>query len=160
MKYLIRSIKYFIWFSVIFFIILCILVLTTDGMTFSKAFAPEVGLFKEGSFYKILAFFIAVAAIYPAMSFVKKEVFVDGSFKENETTIMRVFKSFEYEVESEDSEKINFRKAKAFTRFMRLYEDRISITKDDNPLILTGYRKDILRVASAIASATRNKETE
>jgi predicted membrane protein len=160
MKYLIRSVKYFLSFALIFFLIIVILVLTTDGATLATVFSPESGMFKAGSFPKILAFFIAVAAIYPALSYVKKETFVTGTYQENEEAIRMVFENYGYELVSEDNETATFRLRSKFTRLMRMYEDPITITKGESPLILSGYRRDIFRLASGIQYAALKREEE
>lgn len=153
MKYLIRSVKYFFSFAIVFGLIIAILVLTTDGASLSTVFSPENGLFKAGSFPKIMIFFVAVAALYPALSYVKKETFITGTYQENEDTIKRVFDNYGYELVSEDSESATFRIKSKMTRFMRMYEDAITITKGESPLILSGYRRDIFKLASGIQYA-------
>ena len=60
-----------------------------------------------------------------------------------------------YEKTDEDGEKLTFRLRNRFTRFMRAYEDGVTITKGTAPLILSGNRKDILRLSSHITYALR-----
>lgn len=159
MKYLLRSVKYFISFSALFFLVVVVLVLTTEGATLSSVFAPETGMFKEGSLPKIIALFIAVAAFYPFLSYVKKEVFITGTYEENEETIQKVFENYGYELICQDSMTATYRIRSKFTRFMRMYEDAVIITKGESPLILSGYRRDIFKLASGIQYAAL-KETE
>lgn len=160
MKYLLRSIKYFLFFSLLFFIFTAIMVLFTDGTTFENVFRLKGSILfpSDYAMLKILALFLAVAAIYPSLAFVKKEAFIGGTFDENKNKIIGVFDNAGYMLENEDDEVLSFRIKNGFNRFSRLYEDRITITKDENPLILTGYRKDIFRLASAIEYATRREE--
>lgn len=160
MKYLIRSIKYCISFAILFFLIIVVLVLTTDGASLATVFSPEAGMFKEGALPKIIIFFIAVAALYPALSYVKKETFITGTYAENEDAIIRVFENYGYELVSQDEESATFRIRNKFTRFMRMYEDAIVITKGESPLILSGYRRDIFKLASGIQYAALKREEE
>lgn len=160
MKYALRSLKYFFSFALVFGLVLVILVLTTEGATMATIFSPETGMFKAGSFPKILVFFVAVAAIYPALSYVKKEAFITGTYQENEETIKRVFNNYGYELVSEDEESATYRIKSKFTRFMRMYEDAIVITKGESPLILSGYRRDIFRLASGIQYAALKRDEE
>lgn len=160
MKYLLRSVKYFFSFALVFALVIVILVLTTEGATLSTVFSPENGLFKAGSFPKIMIFFVAVAAIYPGLSYIKKEAFITGTYQENEEKIHMVFENYGYELVSEDDETATFRIRSKMTRFMRMYEDAIVITKGESPLILSGYRRDIFRLASGIQYAALKREEE
>lgn len=158
MKYLLRSVKYFFSFVCVFALVIAILVLTTEGATLDTVFSPENGMFKAGSFPKIMIFFVAVAAIYPALSYVKKEAFITGTYSENEEAIKKVFSNYGYEMVSENEESATFRIKSGMTRFMRMYEDAIVITKGESPLILSGYRRDIFRLASGIQYACFKNE--
>jgi hypothetical protein len=160
MKYLLRSVKYFFSFICVFAIVIAILVLTTEGATLETVFSPENGMFKAGSFPKIMVFFVAVAALYPSLSYIKKEAFITGTYEENEETIRRVFDNYGYELVSEDSEMATFRIKSKLTRFMRMYEDAITITKGESPLILSGYRRDLFRLASGIQYAALKRDEQ
>lgn len=160
MKYFIRSVKSFISFSTIFFLVLLVLVYTNNDVTLATAFDPEFGLFKANSEYKILAFFLAIAAIYPALTYVKKEIFINGTFEDHKDTIIRIFTAAGYIFVSADEEAVTFRKKSQISRFMRLYEDKITITKEESPLILNGIRKDIIRIAGSIQYNIKRDEEE
>ncbi len=159
MKYLIRSVKYLIWFCAIFFLILCLLVATTEGQSFNTVFDPEIGMFRAGSFPKMMLFFVAVAAIYPSLAFTKKELALFGSFSENEDLIRKQLETSGYELISEDNQQLVFRLKNRFTRFMRLYEDHIIVTKQA-PVTISGMRKDAFRVASAVEFLSRKRSEE
>ncbi len=161
MRYIIRSIKYLLWLIVLCSLLIIVLVLTTKNIPLSKVFDPEVGLFiQEGAAWKMIAFFFAIAAIYPAISFVKKEAFINGTFESNKEKIEKVLDDLGYVLVSENEESITYRIAKPFTRFMRMYEDKVTITKGDSPLIINGFRKDIYRIARGIEYATRGEESD
>ena len=64
MKYVIRSVKYLVYFTV-----MCSIILV---LTFHFSVKPEGltlmdMLLVDGSIYKMIAFFVAVAAVYPAL---------------------------------------------------------------------------------------------
>ncbi len=158
-KYLIRSIKYLLWFCVIFFLVIVILVMTTEGQSLETVFDPEAGMFRAGSFPKIMIFFLAVAAIYPSLAFQKKELYLHGSFAENEDLIRKQLEVSGYEMVSENHEEMVYRLKSRFVRFMRMYEDHITITKVA-PVQITGMRKDALRLASTIEFQSRKRAEE
>lgn len=159
MRYLIRSIKYLLWFCVVFCAIMAILIATTEGQTFGTMFDPEIGMFRAGSFPKIVIFFIAMAAIYPSLAFSKKDLVLYGSFKDNEALIRKQFEVSGYEVVSETNEEVVYRLKSPFIRFMRMFEDHITITKV-SPVKISGMRKDALRLASAIEFQSRKRVEE
>ena len=161
-KRVIRSVKYFFIFIVLVSIFVCILVLLTPHHTYEHIFAtsPEDtrALFKYGSWWQMLVIFALIAAIYPGLTFVKKEVMIEGDFEDHRDKIMKEFEQAGYVKTDEDEEKLTFRIKNKFTRFMRAYEDTVTITKGEAPLILSGNRKDILRLASRIEYALRQDD--
>ena len=161
-KRVIRSVKYFFIFIVLVSIFVCILVLLTPNHTYEHIFAtsPEDtrALFKYGSWWQMLVIFALIAAIYPGLTFVKKEVIIEGDFEDHRDKIMKEFEQAGYVKMDEDEEKLTFRMKNKFTRFMRAYEDAVTITKGEAPLILSGNRKDILRLASRIEYALRQDD--
>ena len=147
-KRVIRSVKYFFIFIPL-----------TPHHTYEHIFAtsPEDtnALFNYGSWWKMLLMFGLIAAVYPGLTFVRKEVMIEGDFEDHRDKIMKEFEQAGYEKTDEDAERLTFRIKNKFTRFMRAYEDAVTITKGEAPLILSGNRKDILRLASRIEYALR-----
>ena len=89
MRYLIRSLKYLVYFAVIFFLIVGIVYLFSAQKMAGLSF---VDLFKEGSLPMIALFFVVVAALYPKLSFYKKELYLDGDFTKYATMVDEVMK--------------------------------------------------------------------
>ena len=73
MKYLTRSVKYLFYFA---FMCGLILVLTFHFSVKPEGLTLMDMLLVDGSIYKMLAFFVAVAAIYPALGFQKKALYI------------------------------------------------------------------------------------
>lgn len=156
LAYLRRSVKYLVWFCVIFIIVTCILILTTEnGYTLVSAFDPENGMFKAGSLPKIILFFLAVSAVYPSFAFVRRDIFLHGSYEENREMIRRYLDSVGYELVEETPEEDVFRLRNRFTRFMRMYEDRITVERNASPVRMSGFRKDVFRIANGIEYQSR-----
>lgn len=158
-KRVVRSVKYFFIFIILASLFVCILVPLTPHHTYEHIFAtsPEDtnALFNYGSWWKMLLMFGLIAAVYPGLTFVRKEVMIEGDFEDHRDKIMKEFEQAGYEKTDEDAERLTFRIKNKFTRFMRAYEDAVTITKGEAPLILSGNRKDILRLASRIEYALR-----
>ncbi|MBQ7773734.1 MAG: hypothetical protein IJ383_06685 [Bacteroidales bacterium] len=146
MKYLIRSVKYFVYFTVVCSIILV--------LTFHFSVKPEGltlidMLLVDGSIYKMLAFFVAVAAVYPALGFQKKQIYV-SNVKEHRKEIVELFENANYVIDSESATSISFKLRNPFMRLLRLYEDKVIIDYADYPVLIEGLRKDVLRFSRNI----------
>ncbi|MBE6246728.1 MAG: hypothetical protein E7110_04890 [Bacteroidales bacterium] len=154
MKYFIRSVKYLVYFTVMCGIILV--------LTFHFSVKPEGltlmdMLLVDGSIYKMLIFFVAVAAIYPALGFQKKEVYV-SNFKEHKKEIIELFENANYVVASESATTISFKLRNPFLRLLRICEDYVTIDFSGNPILMEGLRKDILRFSRGIEYICRSEE--
>ncbi|MBR2437967.1 MAG: hypothetical protein IKB26_02900 [Bacteroidales bacterium] len=154
MKYFIRSVKYLVYFTVMCGIILV--------LTFHFSVKPEGltlmdMLLVDGSIYKMLIFFVAVAAIYPALGFQKKEVYV-SNFKEHKKEIVELFENANYVVASESATTISFKLRNPFLRLLRICEDYVTIDFSGNPILMEGLRKDILRFSRGIEYICRENE--
>ena len=154
MKYLIRSVKYLVYFTVMCGIILV--------LTFHFSVKPEGltlmdMLMVDGSIYKMLAFFVAVAAIYPALGFQKKPVYV-SNIKEHRKEIVELFENANYVIDQETATSITFKLRNPFLRFMRLCEDYVIIDFSENPATMEGLRKDVLRFSRGIEYICRQDE--
>ena len=154
MRYLIRALKYLVYFAIMFFIIVGIVYLFSSQKAAGISFAE---LFKEGSLPKIALFFVAVAAIYPKLSFYKKEIYLNGDFTKYAEMFDEVMKSMDYELETQEPGCVTYRKKGAYARLTRMYEDRITFDTTGNPVIAEGYRKDLVRILSAIGYRLREE---
>lgn len=154
MKYFIRSVKYLFYFS-----FMCGLILVAtfylgkpmEGITLMDM------LLVGGSIYKMLAFFVAVAAIYPALGFQNKPVYV-SNFKDHKKEIVELFENANYVIDSETATSITFRLRNPFLRIMRLCEDHIVIDFSESPIMMEGLRKDIVRFSRSIEYICRTGE--
>jgi hypothetical protein len=146
MKYLIRSIKYLLYFAILF----CIIVLIVFYTSNNHANITVFDLFKEGSGIKILIFFIAVAALYPLLGFSKKELYTNDDFKEKKKEVVELFENARYILKSDDGSSMVFVLRSPIMRTFRMYEDDVTVNYSGNPLIISGLRKDVLRFSRAI----------
>lgn len=156
MRYLIRSLKYLVYFAVIFFLMVGIIYLFSNQKAAGLSF---VDLFREGSLPKIAVFFVAVAAIYPALSFQKKELRLDGDFTKYAGMVDEVMERLEYVREKQEDGCVTYVKKSAYARLTRMYEDRVSF-ETGVPVQVEGYRKDLLRVISMINYRVRQEGQE
>lgn len=154
MKYFIRSLKYLLYFSFMCGIILVLMFhfsVKPEGLTLLDM------LLVDNSLYKMLAFFVAVAAIYPALGFQKKEVYI-SNFAEHKKEIIELFENANYVIDSESATTISFRLRNPLLRLLRIYEDYVTIDFSGNPVLMEGLRKDILRFSRGIEYICRSGE--
>ena len=157
MRYLIRSLKYLVYFAIIFFLIVGIVYLFSAQKMAGISF---VGLFKEGSLPKIALFFVAVAAIYPKLSFYKKPLALDGDFTKYAEMVDDVMKKLDYVPEKQEPGCVTYIKDSAYARLTRMYEDRVTFYTSDMPVQVEGYRKDLLRIVSALNYRLRQERRD
>ena len=152
MKYIIRAIKYFFYFA--FFATAIILALVFIGIVEADINA----IFEHGynDLWKIAVFFGIVAAVYPNVAFINRQISTDGE----RNTIKEDIRSFmlerHYELESEDAEGMTFRIRGIAGRLLKMNEDRITIRWNADGFTLEGLRKDILRLAAGLEATVLN----
>lgn len=156
MKYFIRSVKYFIYFCAIMTIMISVLILI------GAAEANIETLFRGGysALWKIAILFAVISAIYPKVSFIRREASVPGSWDEIKGDIRRYMEDNHYEFEKEDTESMSFRHKGAVSRLARMYEDRITVSMAFGGVTVEGHRKDVMRVATGIEYKMRDPETD
>lgn len=157
MRYLIRSLKYLVYFAVIFFLIVGIVYLFSSQKAAGLSF---VDLFKEGSLPKIALFFVLVSAIYPKLSFYKKELYLNGDFTKYAEIIDDIMKKLDYVPEKQEAGCVTYIKNSTYARLTRMFEDRVTFETADTPVKVEGYRKDLLRILSAINYRAKQENRE
>lgn len=157
MRYLIRSLKYLVYFAIIFFVMVGIIFLFSSQKAAGLSF---VDLFKEGSLPKIALFFVAISAIYPYLSFQKKELYLNGPFTNYAEMVDEVMQSLDYVPEKKEADSVSYIKRSAYARLTRMYEDCVTFHTAGNPVIVDGYRKDLLRVLSLLNHRIRQESRE
>lgn len=156
MKYIVRAIKYFFYFSILLIIILSVLVLAhvVDGNIKT--------MFRNGynSLWQIGLMFAAVAAVYPVFGFVKKEAVIPGEYAEIRKGVIDYMENRGYRLESENGENMTFRNRSLLNRITRMMEDRITFTRTLGGFELEGLRKDTIRVIYGLENALRNSSDD
>ena len=146
MKYIIRAVKYFIYFS------LTCAIIVTALVTIGAVEGNIDSIFEEGyrSIGKIAAFFAVVAAVYPKLGFITRGISVSGSWEEIREQTLEFMTERRYELESESTEKVTFRVKGIAGKLSKMYEDRLTMTRTIDGWQMEGLRKDALRISSAL----------
>lgn len=147
MQYLRRAVKFLIEFMIIFFVITGLVWFLTIR---KGGEVPYSQIFAEGAVPKLVIFFVAAAAIYPYLSFIKRRIHLNGTFADYRSIIVEAFRELGYIIEEENDRKIDFRMERSADRVTRFFEDRITVSKTENPIVLSGYRRDLERLVRNI----------
>mgnify|MGYP006874860591 CR=1 FL=1 len=154
MKYFVRAVKYFIYFSLLTALIVGALVLigAVEGNIDS--------IFEGGwgSIWKIAVFFAAVSAIYPKLGFIRREVPVEKDWNEVRSGILEFFADRRYVIETETPDQVTFRLRGISGRLPKMYEDRITVTSAFDGIQIDGLRKDVIRLATGLDARLNQQE--
>jgi hypothetical protein len=146
MRYFIRAVKYFVQLMVILAIIIAILIV-------AKVVDSDISkIFVNGydSLWQIALMMAAFAAIYPKFGYARRQAILPGSDEETAPVLEKVMNSFGYEKESRGDGVLAYRKRGVADRLLRMWEDRITVTRFVSGYELEGPNKDIVRLINAI----------
>mgnify|MGYP007069861668 CR=1 FL=1 len=146
MRYLIRALKYFIYFVIIFTLVM--LIMSALGLVDPN---PQA-MFRDGwkSVWQIAALFFVIALVYPLTGFRKQEAIVPGEYDEIKDKVVSFMSSKGYELESEEGETMTFRLRSKVGQAFKMFEDRITMVKSPTGFEIEGLRKVIVRIISGL----------
>jgi hypothetical protein len=151
-KYIIRALKYLVYFVVLFAIIVIILYLIREDRS-----QTILTMFEPNAWWKMAIFFVLVAAFYPALGYSKKTIQCTGGFRSKRDEIIRTLDLMDYlpsltEKDNSNPESMRFRCKSSRLRFTRMGEDGVTITttNDGDAIEIEGLRREVLAVASIL----------
>lgn len=146
MKYLIRCVKSFLKFALLCAAIIGALVLI--GAVEGNVEA----IFEDGygSILKITVFFALVSSVYPKFSYITRDIVSDKTWEQARETILEYMKANNYILESESPETATFRIRGFAGRLVKMFEDRITLTKTQSGWSIEGGRKEAFRLSSGL----------
>ena len=150
MRYLIRALKYYVQLMVILTLIIVILIV-------AKVVAADISqIFVNGydSLWQIALLMAVFAGIYPRFGYTSQQVVVPGSDEETLPLVEKVMAAHGYVKETRSDGVLAYRKLSAGTRLLRMWEDRITVTRFVSGYGLEGPGKDVVRLANALRSAS------
>lgn len=154
LKYIVRAVKYFFYFTILLIIIMTVLVLAhvLDGNIST--------MFRNGydSLWQIALMFAAISSVYPIFGFVKKEALIPGEYAEVRDGVVKYMEDKGYRLEKEEGENLTFRNRSFLNRLSRMLEDRITLTRTLGGFEVEGLRKDTIRIIYGLENAMRKTE--
>lgn len=146
MKYFIRSVKYFFYFSAITALIVTVLIMIgAVGASIDEIF--------EGGYnalWKIAVFFALVAAVYPKVGFITREIPAEQEWEQLRGQVTEFFRERHYVPENGAGNTLTFRYGNAAGRILKMCEDRITVTYTGKALRTEGLRKDVMRLSAGL----------
>ena len=146
MKYLLRSIKYFIYLA----IMLAIFIAALLALGFIEG--PIDNIFKNGadSIWQMALIVAAFAAVYPMLGYGKRNVRIYGEPEQVWPEIVELMKGRGYILTEGDAQGAKFRLASNLGRVMRMGEDTITFTRNIGGYSLEGRTKEIVRLDTGL----------
>lgn len=154
MKYIVRSVKYFFYFS--FLTTAIVLILVAIGAVEGNIEA----IFNGGydALWKIAVFFAVISAVYPSLAFIKRDIPTEGDFSSHRDIIIEYMKSHRYELEEDTPEAMSFRLKGIPARLIKMNEDKITFSAVLGGIQICGLRKDVIRFAAGLESRLLRQE--
>lgn len=151
MKYIVRSLKYFVYLIVILTLIIVVLVLAG----FVEGDLSKIFVNGYDSLWQIALMMAVFAAIYPRFGFSTCTARFYGTPEEADAALGDVMERLGYKLEKQDGESRCYIKRAPFARLVKLFEDRITVRHVAAGLELEGLNRDTVRIASGVESANR-----
>ncbi len=155
MRYLIRSVKYFVMLLAVLFLIMCFV--NTSG-EIQLTLAEKLSLFfAENGVTKII-FFGLVSLVYPLFGFVKRDV--EGSVEANEGQIIVAMESAGFTLKSKGEGKMLFGANTILRRVTFLFEDKIAVEQRGDKIHIEGVRRGVVYAAYCLDGFIKNSSRE
>ncbi len=141
--YIRRAAKFIVYIVLIFILILGVFPLISQGKPLMQTMHE---LLQNSRFTLMFGLLIAYGLVYPMISFVKVKRHLNSPFDENRDKFEKAFKSLDYIKTVEYPDKIVFRKRRHLSRLLQWHEDEITVYTSEDPVIISGTRKWVLRI--------------
>jgi len=104
----------------------------------------------------MLIFIAAFGFIYPFIGYIKQKIELNRSFAEDKQEVIQLFSAAGFVLEKDENNKLVFRNRSILSRVLRLGEDGVEIDYSDNPIVVSGLRRDAYRLARMVQHYVRN----
>jgi hypothetical protein len=156
MKYFVRALKYFVYYFILLAVIMGILVLI-------KAVPSDVNeMFKNGykSLWQIAGLFAIVSAIQPKFGYVTRTANIPGEYNEIRQGIIDFMQDHGYYLETENGENMTYRQKSFVNKIFRMFEDRLTFTRDLGGFTIEGSNRDMVRIIRGLEYKLRKENDD
>lgn len=152
--YIIRALRYILRITVILGIVFAVLhytdTLNVGGQNLLAA------LFMSGRGLILISVIVALAFIYPRLSFGEATMEVDPVAQRQQLT--DAFRDMKYSLSGEKDGVMRFRSDGVLTRLLASWNDTVRVTPDGGGIRLEGMKKDVARAMLHIQRYTENRD--
>lgn len=143
MKYLVRSVKYFAAFCVLYLAVVWLSITTTKGMDVS-VWDYVVANFSTTRGQLLGAAVVALSAAYPRFGFITRRVECD--MEQEQPYIEQVFAAAGFSLVEKSEGRMLFRANNILSRLVMLFEDEITVEQYGQWIDITGIRRGVAKV--------------
>lgn len=143
MRYLIRAVKYFFAFCVLYVGVVWLSILTQKGMDISVWDSISATMATERGRMLALAV-VALSAAYPFFGFVKRSVKWDMATDADR--LVEIFAAAGFALKEQGGGKMIFKANNILDRLVMLFEDEIVVEQQGEQITLSGIRRGVAKV--------------
>ena len=143
MRYLIRAVKYFFAFCVLYVGVVWLSILTQKGMDISVWDSISATMATERGRMLALAV-VALSAAYPFFGFVKRSVKWDMATEADR--LVEIFAAAGFALKEQGEGKMIFKANNILDRLVMLFEDEIVVEQQGEQITLDGIRRGVAKV--------------
>ncbi len=137
--YFLRVFKYLLRMVILLSAVFALMLVTGTSEVSAEVFISNLFDTEKGSI--LLIALIAVALTYPKFGYVKRTIIID--FTSNRDGILQILNKSGYSLYAEEESKITLRATSPFKRVIMLGDDKMTLNKERNSIIIEGVRKDV-----------------
>jgi hypothetical protein len=152
-RYAIRAFKFTIYFYILMSLLLILFYFVQGGERISFDI-----YFEQVGFVRMLIFGLAFGLSYPFIGFGKKKIYLNRPFAQEKNHVVDIMAQYGYELTYETEVSLFFRPTNRLKRLLDQFEDTIEVDFKDNPIVLKGLRKRIVRIGLALESFILNEK--
>lgn len=143
MRYLIRAVKYFFAFCVLYVGVVWLSILTQKGMDISVWDSISATMATERGRMLALAV-VALSAAYPFFGFVKRSV--KWNMATEADRLVEIFAAAGFALKEQGEGKMVFKANNILDRLVMLFEDEIVVEQQGEQITLSGIRRGVAKV--------------
>ncbi|MBR6560198.1 MAG: hypothetical protein IKT75_03490 [Alistipes sp.] len=143
MRYLIRAVKYFFAFCVLYVGVVWLSILTQKGMDISVWDSISATMATERGRMLALAV-VALSAAYPFFGFIKRSVKWDMTTDADR--LVEIFAAAGFALKEQGEGKMVFKANNILDRLVMLFEDEIVVEQQGEQITLDGIRRGVAKV--------------
>lgn len=147
-KYLIRSVKYFVYLIVVLALIISILMFAG----FIEKDISKVFVNGYDSLWQIAIIMAVFAGVYPLFGYGRKVAHIFSDPAKAKPIIAMVMEARGYKLKKEQNNILYYQKRAPLDRMIKVWEDTIEVCPGPGGWELEGHSKEIVRLASLIES--------